>query len=321
MFAACNKDKPSQLSQNPTVNYTAEDVRIQNLIMNFQNKVKNNSYKNGETVSLDSAVWYMEAGINYSYCFTDTTIVNELIDTVYIELQLSGNEVLIASVQQAYQDVEESVTQVLIEMDNDHAIAFLSDFSIIENDLKSNTKTAQVVTIFGIETNPAYPGSSCYGGYEFINPMHFTDAAAIFQQYINTPQCPQMAYDYVTNVEWGYVRPNHINNDYLNPDDSTPEDNYYDYLYFYQFEWWLNDHETMSPNELNFYFDHIYQTLIPQKLADIESVNPSGRSFIYAWVGWEQSTAPINLTEWYHIYDFKFGNKRIRIGNDPSPID
>lgn len=323
MFSACKKESTNKIAQTSgdEVYWTQEDLKIQNQILNFQEKVKNNNFKNGETITLDSAIWYMEAGINFSYCFTDTSIMNEIIDTVFFELQVSNDEVLISSIQEAYQNVEESVIQNLNGMNSDHAIAFLSDFSIIDNDLKTDTKTAQVVTIYGIETNPAYPGSSCYGDYEFTSPMHFTNAAAIFQNYINNPQCPQIAYDYVTNIEWRYVAPNQTNYDYLNPDDTTPEDNYFDYLFFYQYEWWPNDHETMSADELNFYFDQIYQTLIPQKLADIESTNPTGRSFISALIWWEQSTWPMNQTIWHHNYKFTFGNKRIRINNDPSPID
>jgi hypothetical protein len=120
MLSSCNKENQNQIVQNTDeeVAWTKEDLRIQNNILGFQDKIKNNNFKNGETIELDSAIWYMEAGINFSYCKIDTTIIDEIIDTFFVELQMSEGEVLISSIQESYQQVEDEILQGIYNMNN-----------------------------------------------------------------------------------------------------------------------------------------------------------------------------------------------------------
>ncbi|OYT14449.1 MAG: hypothetical protein B7C24_18260, partial [Bacteroidetes bacterium 4572_77] len=94
-LASCEKEK-QELTQNQKqeVFWTAEDVKITNAIHYFQNKVKNNTYKNNENLSIDSALWYMEAMLNYNYSTPDSSFVNLTIDTTFVyDLPVNGNEV------------------------------------------------------------------------------------------------------------------------------------------------------------------------------------------------------------------------------------
>lgn len=297
----------------------AEDARVAQLIINFNNKIKESSFKNGETMSMDSAIWYIEANINYFYCFADTNVQNIVIDTTFVEITSAGEFIPLSEIQQSVETIETAVMSMYYEMNDPNTVVLLSDVSLLEVN-KSDSHTLQVLTIYGIEAPSSNPGNDCYGGYVFNSPIHFIDAAAIFQNYINNPLCPQPHYDYITNVKFRNVCSWDQEYDYLNPDDDIPEDNYYDYQFFYQREWWPNDHETMSIAELNFYFQQIYQVLIPTKLADIENQYPAGRSFISCIVTPHQTNSPVNNTEWEHSYSFTFGNKRLRIEDPGNPI-
>lgn len=322
-FVACNKDKESTMAPNTEneVFLSEEDLAAENAIKYFKNKINESTFKDGEGIELDSAIWYMEAYTNYSYCFADTSVSDIVVDTLLFDLMTMNSELNFSTMQQIVNSVGENLLSNYVNMNSNNAVIVLSDFSLLEDEFKSDSKTVQVVTIYGLESPSVASGSDCYGGYTFDSPMHFADAVEVFEDYINNPQCPQVGYHYVTNIEWRYVDANHTNDDYLNPNDITPQDNYYDYLYFYQFEWWSNDHEIMSAAELNFYFEQIYQELIPRKLEAIEEAQPTNRTFIRCLFDYHQSTAPINQTEWHHAYSFQFGNKRIRMDDTNNPID
>jgi hypothetical protein len=319
VFNACKKESKGKLISNQIK--SNEDEEVAQLIKNFNHKIKTTTFKESEELSIDSAIWYIEADINYYYCYADSDCDIITIDTTIINLTSEGENISYTDMQQSISIIETNVLNMYYQINNQDAIVLFSDVSLVESANKTDSHSLQVLTIYGMESQNSNSGDDCYGGYSFNTSMDFEDAADVFQNYINNPLCNQPAYDYVTNIEWRNVHAYHINYNYVNPNDYILQDNSYDYLIFYQYEPWLNGHETMNAAELNFYFHQMYQTLIPLKLNEIESSNPTGRSFVRAIITTFQTTAPINQTEWGFYYNFEFGNKRVRNEAPGNPID
>jgi len=257
--------------------WTAEDLKIQNNILNFQNKIKNNSFKDGESMSLDSAVWYLEALMNYNYSSPDSSYVNLTVDTTFeFNLPIDNDMVDFSNVAAAAFAMEEHIVDHLNNMPNDIKFVIAADVSIKSNELKDGTKTITITTGYGSEyiDNPGcYTpfGANDYWRYGlgYINMGGYcggpnqgqstnSDAAEEIQYRINNPTCQpiwQNAYftDIVTSANnyWenggDYIY--YITSEYLNPNDDIPGDGYLDYLTLYV----NNYYDCLSPEEMNFY--------------------------------------------------------------------
>ena len=69
---SCSKQDQAEPAGSATeISQSEADILIENKIRAFKDKMEllreNPSYKSGETMSVDSAVWYMEAVSNYTY--------------------------------------------------------------------------------------------------------------------------------------------------------------------------------------------------------------------------------------------------------------
>ncbi len=71
------------------------DLKVNALIKNFKQKVayyrKNPTLKSSETVPADSALWYLEATINYSHAFPNEYYEGFEIDTAYLSIAKDDN--------------------------------------------------------------------------------------------------------------------------------------------------------------------------------------------------------------------------------------
>ncbi|MDZ7741572.1 MAG: hypothetical protein U5Q03_07445 [Bacteroidota bacterium] len=62
------------------------------------------------------------------------------------------------------------------------------------------------------------------------------------------------------------------NVDLLNPDDEYIEDNMYDYLMFYNWEYWNNFHECLCPDEMNYYLEStedVFKVLLINEIEEL----------------------------------------------------
>jgi hypothetical protein len=154
MLSACKKDNQNQIFQNTgeEVYWTAEDLKIQNNILSFQDKIKNNSFKSGETLELDSAVWYLEALMNYNYSTPDSSFVNLTVDTTF-EFNLPVNDDLVdfSNLSEAAFAMEEHIVNYLNNMPNSIKFMVVADVHIKDDDFKSGSKTISITTGYGSE--------------------------------------------------------------------------------------------------------------------------------------------------------------------------
>jgi len=104
-------------------------------ILNFKHKMIQN-LKSSETLSLDSAVWYLEAALNYSYDEPSTAEIIK-IDSVFINVPISENGTIsFEDVTTAYNELDGGVNTIF----NETAGTDL-DLQVADVSLKENTDT------------------------------------------------------------------------------------------------------------------------------------------------------------------------------------
>ena len=277
MFNACKKDMNSNpVNNTEDVYWTAEDLKIQNTILNFQNKIKNNTYKSGEEMSQDSAIWYMEALMNFNYSTPDSSFVNLTVDTTFeFEIIVNNDMVSYDDITDAAFAMEDHILNFLDQMSNEIKFIIAADVSIIDNGFKDGTRTVTIITAYGSEyiDNPG-----CYTpfgeddywkyGLGYVNQGGYcdgpnqgqnvgSDAAEEIQYKINHPNAtniyPHAYYTDVVTVgdNWwdGYPDYEYNISDYLNQDDDISGDGFLDYLTL-KVDWYYG---CLSPEEMNFY--------------------------------------------------------------------
>jgi len=277
MLISCNKEVQDVHDSEKNVSWTQEDLEIQNRILDFQNKIKNNSFKNGEQLSLDDAIWNLEALINYNYSNPDSSFVNLTVDTTFeFNMPLNNGMVNYETVAEAAFAMEEHIVGYLNAMPNSVKFLIAADVSIKDNGFKDGTKTITIVSGYGSEyiDNPGcYTpfGADDYWKYGlgYINMGGYcdgsnqgqstnSDAAEEIQYKINNPNCQsiwQNAFytDIVTSAdnywEFGGDYIYYITSEYSNPNDDIPGDGYLYYLTLYV----GNYYDCLSPEEMNFY--------------------------------------------------------------------
>ncbi len=83
-FTACKKES------NTTSPATGSTPNLEQLILNFEQKLESGQ-KDGTTYAIDSAVWYVEALLNYSFCEEGHPCRDFVVDTLEICLNDPGN--------------------------------------------------------------------------------------------------------------------------------------------------------------------------------------------------------------------------------------
>lgn len=265
---ACKKDDmPNKTAE---VYWTAEDVRIQNSILNFQSKIKNNSFKNGESIKIDSALWYLEALLNFNYSTPDSSFVNLTVDTSFIfELPTNNEEVDFNDLVSAAFAMEDHILSFYEQMPEAIKFIIATDVKIKETDTKLGGLTLTITTGYGSEyiDNPAcYPpfgeydywkwGASWmdFGGYcdgPYVGQDEDSDAAEEIEKKINSPRCigTDIGHPYyIAEVYTVHILPEA----YPNPDDDGL-DNYQDFLLYNGYTGINVPNICIPPEDMNFY--------------------------------------------------------------------
>lgn len=116
---SCDKQ---EMNQEPTEQTVIDPVLMK--ILNFKDKIENpDGVKSDEMISVDSAVWYIEAALNYTYCIVpDTTLkyTGTTIDSVFRQIPITDGEVSFNEVQIAYLSIESNILAALNKLPGDN---------------------------------------------------------------------------------------------------------------------------------------------------------------------------------------------------------
>lgn len=324
-FVSCEKDT-QKITQNQEqeVLWTAEDVKITNAIHYFQNKVKNNTFKSGETLGIDSALWYIEAMLNYNYSTPDSSFVNLTMDTTFIyDLAVVDEEVSYDEVAAAAFAMEQHIIDYYNQMPNAIKFIIATDVSLRQDGFKNGINTLSITTGYGSEyvDNPTVYtpfGANDYwmygedmGGCE-INMATESDAAQEIAYKINNPNAV-ISPPYGTYIAQVVMLNGLHAADYPNDEDEIPNDNMMDYLMYYQapsLDYPNSFHYCLSPIEMNFYLQGTLD-VVHMELQSILDNHPN-ENWEFLSINLEGLLEMYNYESYLvHIADISYGQRVI----------
>jgi len=139
---SCNKDKTTYKNNNEIVDNNLDVSKFNNLF-NFRDQIKS-PLKTTNTISCDSAMWYMEALMNASNSRPDSIHPKNAIDTAYFSMQLdSAGMVPINIVSTTYYEMRDTIFQRLAELESETKDLWGADLQI-----QSSVNTLDFMVIF-----------------------------------------------------------------------------------------------------------------------------------------------------------------------------
>jgi len=300
VFNSCKKDNTLQPLKNGV---SAKDKAITMKIVNFKNKLLSYkdkpNVKDGQVMPVDSAVWYSEALLNYSYDagkgMKNFTTVSDS-----IEVPSVNGQITYADLYTAYTQLE----TLLGSQKNENP-----DKSLILADVASkgeNGGNTTLVLISGF-------GDDLGGGTPPTN-IWYKDAATIIKNAINanTPQPVNGYYIDITSIQIDPVQGYSVNGqsyvpyNLRNPNDPPTLDNWYDYLIFENTSQWpiQNYHMYLIPAEMTFYTNNANTICNTTMYTLVPAI--AGKNFIGMNAeGWLM--APPDYTVIFHHYYLNYG--------------
>ncbi len=148
IFVSCSKQEQTELnSSTPEISQSKADIQIENKIRAFKGKLEhlreNPQFKSGETIEVDSAVWYIKAALNYSYARAGSDFAKIISDSAKITIPTNGEELLIEDLPAVYQQFLDSLSAKY------HAIQSLNKNLIMVNMVAEEpTENGTEVTLY-----------------------------------------------------------------------------------------------------------------------------------------------------------------------------
>jgi len=318
-FSACQKSG-EEIAATPETEITAFDIKVGNAINSFIDKVayqkENPGFKSLETISTDSALWYLESTFNYCYGFPNEFYKSFAIDTLSFSLLLSGSEVNMTDLTDKFNEMIQEISTTY------HAVAYdekgLSLLNLAEATIENNLLhfTVQVVTGEKGEVPPSpvldgpfEDGDEWWYGEDegkCEGPVIESDAAQQLMLAMNATLPDPEGNFYVIN-------PVEITKKGGYPDLRRPgdiEDNLYDYYLFFGSEEIGEVELCLNRNAMNTYYS--YLTYLLKVKIITEELNPSYSLInIESMTGfWEPTVFDgIIVKKYLHRGKFMFGIK------------
>ncbi len=341
MFSCTKENNESVKQTSPAEsNLSQQDIKVNNLIKTFKEKVlyykANPGLKDGETVPVDSALWYLEATINYSHAFPNEYYSDFDIDTSYLTVPVNGDGTVdMATLTQKY---EEMKTNVAADYHNSQftekglKYVDLEEYSSTVNELTLEVKTAT-----GEKNNDPPPFPAPDGPFEVGDDWWYGETLGhCYEPYVINDNAANQLYlatkDLVPDPAGNYYFINEFGFDISGGDnnfrrENDTEDNYLDYYLYYSIDGTqlpFNEDEMLCLefHEMNWYYNFMKQLMfnilpdeyLPQHfgLENYDIVSLDG-------IEWKKQ---INYLPYYYYHKafFTFGYK-IFYDDDNGPVE
>ena len=152
-FSACKKENTGDVNYTPQT----DSQKIEAMILNFKDKLDNN-LKDGTTYAADSAVWYVEALLNYTYGYATSEGCAFENDSIGTTVNTNGNNgYSLEQLAVVYENIEEQV------LDNkpDETYIFAIDVSLF---VEANVSTFSSLTGYAKQM-PGFKSTADTSGY------------------------------------------------------------------------------------------------------------------------------------------------------------
>jgi len=338
VFYSCGKQDAGDTLKFETTALSDQDVKINNLIKSFRTKMDylkdHPEYKSGEVMEVDSAVWYLEATINYSHTFPNDYYGQMKIDTSYLPMILNSDGMAdFEEVAQRYDEIKEQVR------DYYYASGFeekgLISVDLMLEPLKSDEVTLKVITVTGEKTNTPPPGFGIDGpfvegddwwygesGGKCLNHSFPGDAAYWLMFEMNN-YIPDPNGNYYFTNKFMVTRKGGDDN-IRRTGDSEPLDNVYDY-YLYSASEAIgivdDDVLCLEYTEMNYYFLYLKYLLFTKLPVDLQLPPGYCIELVFSMTGYQEPIGGGNDKLYCHEGTFQFGFKVFReVGDDPTEL-
>ncbi|MFA5478011.1 MAG: hypothetical protein WC271_15060, partial [Bacteroidales bacterium] len=279
---SCSKQEQTKPTTTE-ISQSDADILMENKIRAFKSKMEflreNPSYKSGESMSVDSAVWYMEAASNYTYADGASAFNKAISDTFSIVFDAINGTVFLNDVVEAYDDMIQNLSAAYQALPDENKHLVANDVTLTGID--ATNVTFSIDAVFGLDID----GTANVFNHEWYwgllmgrgdgAYLGISDAAEEIEKMIHKRKGTLPAYSYYSDIDSIYVDPEF----FLNPNDPFPNDNMYDMLMFWNMDDGMmpNVHDLLSVDEMNFYLGGI-STIIYSLEPD--GVRPNGKNFI-----------------------------------------
>lgn len=326
-----------------------EDVAVYNKIMAFKNKVdyikENPEYKSGEAISVDSAVWYLDATVNFTHAFAFESFDDFYTDSVFVEIPATNGEINMNDLSDGYFDlvdeIRDSIYSVVAE--NDKQLYSSSTKLVeLENGIVQ-LKNTSTIGSKGVDPEPGTESpfdegwmygenaGSCNNPYVFSDAIHeiadatmtykslyITDEGEHWHAYYTQPEKEVHVYSYnnYETLPGIFVL--------LNPEDEFLNDNDRDRLMFYQNDEFGSLQECIQTDDMNFYYHGTHEV--------IYDIIPNNTNVVPDWVGLQGLTfnditqiegnftgLPVDKGELFHHLEILYKTRHV-IYDDEFPI-
>jgi hypothetical protein len=282
-YSCAKQNQAEPVSSTTEISQSNADILIENKIRAFKSKMEfqreNPSYKSGESMSVDSAVWYMEAASNQTYADGASTFNKTICDTFSIVLDVADGVVNLNDVVEAYDNMIHNLSTAFHALPGENNHLVVNDISLTAVD--ESTLTLGVNAVFGTSTDGTSAIFNYAWYYGFLMGREdgayagISDAAEEIEKKIHLRKGILPPNSYYTSVDSVEV----YGSDFINPNDPIPGDNMYDFLMFRNISNGItpNEHELLSVDEMNFYLfgtEQVIYTFEP------DGARPEGLSFI-----------------------------------------
>jgi len=284
LFNACSKQENDLQSIEPgnEQQLSPRDLNINKIIKAFRTEVdyirEHPAYKSGESYDADSAIWLLEATINYSHTFPNDYYGQLITDTLYLTLSTNdAGKVDMNELAQKYNEMKAAISQVYhskaiddkgLVLVNLEDISFKSDEVIIEMMAVTGERTNEPPGGFGI-SGPFEEGDDWwYGEDKGHCPPHTLESDAADQLWTamnNTIPDPGNNY-YFSNLTT--VTKTGGDPALRRPTDPNPPDNDFDYYLYNASDAYgtiTDDVLCLGYEEMNYYYSYLYY-LIYEKI-------------------------------------------------------
>lgn len=329
-FILFSCEKEDQKEINPT----NEDIETTQKIIDFVNDVENSgTIENNKEIELELAVWYIEAGLNYTYGYSEYNFNQMFKESSIVKISISqNNSIYYNDVITTYKSIIDNLKAHYRKIDGKDKFLQLVDITPIN--LSQNNTTGLIeleVTSFIGQTVETMQKAGIPGGDpldedaaavmfddtdywlfgwsdgkcgSYAGQGSGSDAAQEITWRVNyTKELTGVVY---TDISYFYV----YSYEYPNPNDNVFGDNMYNYLMFNSVSNIQNHHICLSPDEMKFYFEGFKQVI------EIEKLNiPEGKTYISAELVWAMYAATWDGTTFCHDGKIRYGKAIIPSGD------
>ena len=272
---SCTKEEVQKQAEQ-----TNDTQSVEQKILNFNTKVKSNK-KSNETMTLEEAIWNIEASFNYNYGETHINYAELHTDSTFISLNtINGCEVSFTEVQNLYNEGLESLTSFYHSIKEENVHCKLVDLSLVNTD--DNSALIKMTYQMGAEN--VSKSANILMAFGDTDYWTFGNNEGKCNGYSGTGDAAEKIQNKINNVYIDFMGTFYTDQDYIpiygqnypNPDDDA-HDNMYDYLMYFN-EVFNNGtypnsyHTCLTPDEMNFYMIGTKTVMLQNK--------PAGKSMI-----------------------------------------